>query len=50
MESWSFPPSSWSRTSDDHPIVGSTTRQHPQDDDHLVLVVEAEAYAPIANP
>src|SRR3954470_15945865 len=32
------------------PIVRSTARKHPQDDNHLVLVIEAEAHAPLANP
>lgn len=30
-------------------IVGATTGQYPQDDDHLVLVVEAEADPPVAD-
>lgn len=29
-------------------IVGATTGQYPQDNDHLVLVVEAEADPPVA--
>ncbi|HET9676816.1 MAG TPA: hypothetical protein VFP21_04860 [Solirubrobacterales bacterium] len=32
------------------PIVRSTARKNPQDDDHPVLVIEAEAHAPVANP
>jgi hypothetical protein len=32
------------------PIVRSTPRQHPQDDNHLVLVIEAEPHPPIAYP
>jgi hypothetical protein len=30
-------------------IVGATAGQYPQDDDHLTLVVEAEADPPVAN-
>lgn len=30
-------------------IISPTTRQDPQNDDHLILVIEAEANAPVAN-